>query len=723
MSIEKINFCRRLSIIFLMIFCFGIPALAETDPNPDSPVPILLSDYDQTRVLAVEAKGWRGNLPRKSQTAFTPDRNTIITLFVTNLDLMADEGANAFRVYLVNQNNKIYELQTEELSQVSKTVYALKVRLYEAQNYRAQPPANGDALIYLTWRGLASNILKIGLGKTGGDISIPETPKSASTNNAESADFSGYFWSGDRIRFLEQAAFGPTSALDSRIRRIGLRTWLAEQFETPYPTIAYPNIPLMPTAPPSNCTLTSDHVCYRLHYTQIPLQQWFFKEALYGNAQLRHRVAWALSQILVTSGVTIQQSSYMIAYHKVLSKNAFGNYRNLLYEMTLNPAMGDYLDMVRSTKNNPNENYAREILQLFSTGLLMLNQDGTLQLDGNNQPIPTYNQNTINNFAKVFTGWTYCAVGCENSAPGRLNYKDPMILNPSNHDTTEKNLLNYPNVVHQTIPACAGCTDAQQTEDYAKVSLNKAIDNIFYHPNTAPFISKLLIQHLVTSDPSPAYVGRVAAVFSANRENPTQMKEVIRAILLDPEARGNLKTAPRYGKLREPVQLLTNLGRIFPAKSWNGSQLSDGGLSTFCDKMGQNPFYSPTVFNYFPPDYIVPGTTILAPEFNILNTGTGVNRINNLYFLVFEGLAPNATDAFFGTSLDVGEIVPFAQADTSGNQLLDVLNAKMLHGAMSVAHRNSILSAVTAVPADNPTLRARTAIYLIAASSQYQVQR
>jgi uncharacterized protein (DUF1800 family) len=720
----KINFCRKLSLTFLLLFCFGLTVFAETDPNPDSPVPILLNASDATRVLAVEAKNWNGNLPRKSPGAFLPDRDTIITLFVTNLDLLPDEGANAFRVYLANQNNKIYELETLELSQVTKTVYALKIRLYESSNYRAQPPANGDALIYLTWRGLVSNVLKIGLGKTGGDITIPEIPKLTAAYSAESSDFVGYLYSGDRIRFLEQAAFGPTTPLDSRIRRIGLRTWLAEQFETPYPTIPYPNIPLMPSTPSSTCTLTSDHVCYRTHYTQVPLQQWFFKEALYGNAQLRHRVTWALSQIMVTSGVTIQQSSHMIAYHKTLSKNAFENYRKLLSEITLNPAIGDYLDVVRSTKNNPNENYAREVLQLFSIGLVMLNQDGTPQLDGQGNTIPTYNQNTINNFSKVFTGWTYCASGCENSAPGLLNYKDPLILNPNNHDTTEKNLLNYPNAVSQTINACTNCKTAQQTTEYAIDSLNKAIDNIFYHPNTAPYISKLLIQHLVTSDPSPAYVGRVAAIFNNNGQNIRgDLKSVVKAILLDPEARGNLKTAPRYGKLREPVQLLTNLGRIFPAKSWNGSQLSDGGLSTFCDKMGQNPFYSPTVFNYFPPDYIVPGTTILAPEFNILNTGTGVNRINNLYFLVFEGLAPNATDAFFGTSLDVSEVVPYAQADQTGNQLLDFLNTKMLHGAMSLAHRTSILSAVTAVPADNPLLRARTAIYLIAASSQYQVQR
>ncbi len=148
--------------------------------------------------------------------------------------------------------------------------------------------------------------------------------------------------------------------------------------------------------------------------------------------------------------------------------------------------MGFYLDMVRSTKNNPNENYPREILQLFSIGLYMLNQDGTLQLDDQGNPIPTYSQESINNFSKVLTGWTYCNITCSNSAPGILNYKDPMILNPINHDTTGKTLLNYPDPVNPSVPACGNCTTPEATTAYANDSLNRALDNIFHHPNVAP---------------------------------------------------------------------------------------------------------------------------------------------------------------------------------------------------------------------------------------------
>jgi uncharacterized protein (DUF1800 family) len=183
--------------------------------------------------------------------------------------------------------------------------------------------------------------------------------------------------------------------------------------------------------------------CIRNHYNMYPLQTWFFREALYGDAQLRHRVAWALSQIFVTSGVDIQQSSHLIEWHKILSKNAFGNYRNLLKEITLNPAMGDYLDMARSTRNNPNENYPREILQLFSIGLFMLNQDGTVQRDANNVPIPSYDQTTVNNFTKVFTGFGFCNTptnsACANISVGTVNYKDPMLLNQNNPRRNREN--------------------------------------------------------------------------------------------------------------------------------------------------------------------------------------------------------------------------------------------------------------------------------------------
>jgi uncharacterized protein (DUF1800 family) len=709
--------------LFVAIFAFGV--FAEEDPNPDSPVPSLLSSPDRTRILAVNTRGWDGTVPSSGGLVFRPSRTNSITVFVSNLQLMSGEGVNSIRIYLTQRSGKTFELQTDQIIPIATGIHAVQFRLFDPMGYRGQPVADGDSAINLTWRGLVSNTLKIGLGSTGGGIKIPVSQPLASTRtDGPTTDYVGYLYAGDRIRFLEQAGFGPSTIADQRLRRIGLRTGLAEQFDAPYPTYEYPNIAQMSTTPSTACMLTTNPTCYRDHYTMIPLQKWFFTEAFYGNAPLRHRMSWVLGQILVTSGVSIQQSSHAIAYHKILSENAFGNYRELLSDVTLSPTMGQYLDMARSTKTNPNENYPREILQLFSIGLVMLNQDGTPQTDQQGQAVPTYNQENVNELSKVFTGWTFCNFTCPNSANGIINYKDPMILVPANHDLGPKTLLNYPGAQDTTIPACTNCTNDAAINAYAQDSLNRALNNIFNHPNVGPFLGKLLIQHLVTSDPSPAYVARVAAAFNDNGAGTRgDMKAVIRAILLDPEARGNIKTAPRYGKLREPVQLITNLGRIFPARDYSGENISDGALAGYVAPLGQDPFNSPTVFNYFSPDFIVPGTTVLAPEFELLNTANAAKRTNLLHTFVFEGLPANATDSLRGSSIDVSEYIPAAQADATGNQLLDLLNARMMHGAMVQAQKDAILGAVLAVPSSNPLLRIRTAVYLISASSQYQIQR
>jgi uncharacterized protein (DUF1800 family) len=262
--------------------------------------------------------------------------------------------------------------------------------------------------------------------------------------------------------------------------------------------------------------------------------------------------------------------------------------------------------MARSTQTSPNENYAREILQLFSVGVDMLNQDGTPQLNGQGGRIPSYTQETVNNFTKVFTGWTFCSgPECPNRQNGILNYIDAMAVNPANHDNTEKHLLN--GVV---LPA-------GQTPDK---DLRDALDNVFYHPNVGPFISKLLIQQLVTSNPTPAYVGRVAAVFNASPNGGIRgdMKAVIRAILLDPEARGNIKTDPDYGHLREPVLYVTNIVKPYnPTSQANAptscAGQSDGILNLATIPLDQDVYNPPSVFNYYPMDYIIPTTNLSGP--------------------------------------------------------------------------------------------------------------
>ncbi|MEZ5308188.1 MAG: DUF1800 domain-containing protein [Pyrinomonadaceae bacterium] len=717
---------RAVALIAFAVFISTGFVFAQSDPNPNSPSPVLL-EGETNRALAAPAdksmKAAASKANRGGSDVFSPDQE--ILLYVAETPLSVDEDANAFRVYARDANNRIYRfpiLGIDKLSQ-DEQVYVLRIKLHDEIGFWPQPQPTGDLLIQVSWRGMASNQLLLGFGKTGGLKFDPPKKAADEKNLGDSDDYVGYRWSGDRKRFLEQATFGPTKDLDQRVRRIGLRVWLAEQFNAPYPSAAnpYPDYVLKPAQQDVGCPFqrgTPEYIeCVRTYYTQYPVMNWFFKEAFYGDAQLRHRVAWALSQLWVTSGQTIQQSSHMIAYHKVLSAHAFGNYRDLMKDMTLNPAMGDYLDMARSTKNTPNENYAREILQLFTVGLFMLNQDGTLQTGNGGAPIPTYSQDTVNNFTKVFTGFRFCNVGCPNSTDGAVNFKDPLVLQQNLHDVTAKTLLDYPNAVNKNIAANLN----------GNTELDLALDNIFNHPNLGPFVGRFLIQHLVTSDPSPAYVSRVAAAFNNNGAGIRgDMKAVVKAILLDPEARGDVKTDPFYGKLREPVQLTTNIYRQFDVLSADRTQPSDGVVFWLPQLMGQFPFYANTVFNYYTPNYIVPGTSLLAPEFGIMNTGTAIQRTNMTTIMSFVNIDPDPGATWptpVGSSIDVNDLIQLSSEDPTGNSVVDELDRRLMHSTMSPEMRQSILTAMAPIAQFDHNFKVRTALFLIASSSQYQIQR
>jgi hypothetical protein len=312
---------------------------------------------------------------------------------------------------------------------------------------------------------------------------------------------------------------------------------------------------------------------------------------------------------------------------------------------------------------------------------------------------------------------------------GVLNYIDPMAVNPANHDNTEKVLLNG-----TILPA--GQTPAQDLKD--------ALDNVFYHPNVGPFMSKLLIQQLVTSNPTPAYVGRVAAKFNDNGAGVRgDMKAVVRAILLDPEARGNVKTDPDYGHLREPVLYVTNIVRPFTPTAQVGAPAtcsgeSDGVLNLATIPLDQDAFNPPSVFNYYPMDYIIPTTNLSGPEFGIFSTGTALKRPNFVNQMAppnsaipggiliappLTGQAQNPNYAPCGTRIDLTRFQNLVAADPTGATLIDALDRELLHGSMSPAMRNDISVAVQAVTPGNPLKRARTAFYLVATSPQFQVQR
>jgi uncharacterized protein (DUF1800 family) len=538
--------------------------------------------------------------------------------------------------------------------------------------------------------------------------------------------------SPDAARLLRQATFGPTPDSIAHVQQVGVDGFLTEQFASPI--ISYPDLADWPGTRPMTCTGT----CARDNYTMFPLQTHFFRNALYGQDQLRQRVAFALSQILVVSGRDVTLSSWMRPYQELLYERAFGNYRDLLRDVTLNPAMGAYLDALNNRCQNrvpaqltvcrtgqtgkPNENYAREVLQLFSIGLEQLNQDGTRILDGNGRPIPTYTQDTVEEFARVFTGWVLApALPGPPEVGGTVpNYRNPMRQHLDSqaredyHDRGAKTLLNG-------FAVAAGQAAADD--------LTLAMANIAGHPNVAPFIGKQLIQHLVTSNPSPAYVARISAVFAANVDSPTQLQEVVRAILQDPEARGDAPPDLTAGYLTEPVLFITDFLRLFNVASFDRSGQSDGVLNSLSlgnnyqigsAQLSQDVFNSPSVFNFYPPDALLPGdANILAPEFRLYSSSTALRRANFVGRLVFLGIAPGG-DRTLGTSIDLS---PYAAMAGDPATLVANLGQLMLQGSMSWSVYGIIVNRISAIPANQPLQRAQEAVYLLATLPSYSVER
>jgi uncharacterized protein (DUF1800 family) len=536
----------------------------------------------------------------------------------------------------------------------------------------------------------------------------------------------------DVWRLLNQATFGASQAEAARVASLGgITAWVNDQLTKPmsgYPDAKYNRIQLNTSA---DCTTqmpgggnypgdSPQARCARDHLTLAMVQRDFWMNAVYGADQLRQRMAWALSQINVISGAdsNLTYAHIMSRYQNIMFEEAFGNYRTLLEKVTYSPAMGDYLDAVNNDRpagtRVPNENYAREIMQLFSIGLVELNQDGTPILDAQGNPIQTYGQAEIAEFARVFTGMTY-ANPLNPTLPATAKnpryYGAEMVPFPTTattgHDTLAKTLLNG-----TVLPA--GQTAMQD--------MDAAVLNVFMHPNTPPFISKQLIQRLVTGDPSPAYVGRVAAVFANNGAGVRgDLGAVAKAILLDPEARGGVKTASNFGTLREPVLVVTSLLRALAGVT-DGAQ-----LSTQTSALGQNPYFPPTVFNYFPPDATLPGSTVLAPEFAIHTTTSAVGRANLVYRMVYQPFAVDATIVdSSGTRLFLDQ---FESLATTPAAMVTEINRILAGGQFPAALEPTIVTAVNAVTlSTTPTQaeranRVRMAVYLMASSYDYQVQR
>ena len=503
----------------------------------------------------------------------------------------------------------------------------------------------------------------------------------------------------DIARFLEQATFGPSDQAIAAVKQVGFNGWINQQFNTP--ATGYGDFQYVPGAVPATC----DSICRRDNYSLFQLQRKFFQNAINAPDQLRQRVASALQQILVVSGVSNNLAYANAEYQNLLLNLAFSNFETLLAEITLNPTMGRYLDMVNNGKprtaiDQANENYARELLQLFSIGLYQLNQDGSVQTDSSGRPLPSYDEDVIKGFARVFTGWTFPPQ--PDAASQRYNptyYKGRMVVDPTNHDTGAKILLDG-----TVLPA-------GQTPDK---DLADALHLIFMHPNVGPFIGKQLIQKLVTSNPSPAYVSRVAAAFADNGQGIRgDMKAVIRAILLDPEARGGMKADPVYGHLKEPVLFMIHLMRALGGNS-DGVYLRSQSAG-----MAQNVMMAPSVFNFYPPDYALQ-SGLLGPEFGIHDANVVFASANFVYQMVYGNGAnadPTVADST-GTRLD---LAPFTALASDPAKLVDRLDVLLTHGTLSPPARNSIIDAVAALPGSSD--RARLAIYLLATSSQFQVEQ
>lgn len=745
-----------LAFVLLPILC----AAASAQIAPGSPTLLTEGTGTTTRAVAYDAVTFRSE-PFTTVSPYnwnadktnTRDQQTRVLLFAMNLNLLAGEGANALTADAQDATGKVYPLKVEALTNPlvggapQTWLYAVVLRLDDTMN-----DTLGDVLVRVSLHGLASNRVRIAIGQTGGgpatDIAneivspAPTTPPPATPTPTPKAYGPGAAENtvADVTRLLEQATWGPKGDGSdvAHVQQIGMRAFLDEQFNAPvanqakssdWPDLTFPLDDSTQQCPTGS---TGQADCLRDNYTAYPIQKQFFTNALTGQTQLRQRVAFALHQILVVSNLTINRPSWMMPYLQALDRNAFGSYRTMLGDITLNPAMGQYLDMNVSTAQSPNENFAREVNQLFSVGVNQLNPDGTPVLDSQGNPVPTYTQTDVNAFTRVLTGWRFQTAFTN----GVTNYRDPMVPRAgTTHDTNPKSLYGT------TVADCPPGTSGSANGTCAQSELTKALDIIFNHPNVGPFVSKQLIQHLVTSNPPPAYVARVASVFNSDcnglyPESPCgtrgNLKAVVRNILLDPEARGDVKTDPNYGKLREPAQYITNVLRAFNASAFqNAGAPSDGVLASrsttdFPNSLDQPLFQPATVFSYYTPDYRVSGTNLLGPPFQILSTLTTLRRANFANTIIYSGIATTTggnDDRPAGTQLNTAALDALAASDATGGQLADALNTLLLHGTMSAQMKSQIMSAVQALPASSTHARAQTAIYLVVTSPQYDVQR
>ena len=522
----------------------------------------------------------------------------------------------------------------------------------------------------------------------------------------------------EAARFLTQATFGPTDDSIADVQSLGYEAWIDQQEAMPVSAthLAYLDARL------AQLKLTNANA----HLNTVDVYNSFWKQSVTAPDQLRQRVKLALSEIFVISLNHAGMDPRGVgSYYDMLGDNAFVNYRTLLEKITLHPMMGTYLNSLGSQKTksanspHPDQNYGREIQQLMSIGLYQLNIDGALKLDDNNQPIPTYTASDIDGLANVFTGYSWYSPAPSKSTFFGLGLGPdvtikPMIVYSDYHSSLAKTFLGT------TIPA-------SDTPDAAG-DLKIALDTIFNHPNVGPFLGRQLIQRLVTSNPSPAYVARVAAVFNDNGSGIRgDLGAVVKAILLDPEARDPANTSsPTFGKLREPIVRVANWMRAFnaisPSDWWRVGDTSD------TVSLGQSVLNAPSVFNFWRPGYSPPRTAVgnlnlRAPEFEIVDEVSVSGYVNTMKRFV--------GNAFSDVQSAYANEIPLASDAGSLVNRIDIL---LFYGQMPADLRTKIVNLVNSVPIPAQTAgpdkikaaltnRVELAIYLAISSPDYLTQR
>ena len=520
-------------------------------------------------------------------------------------------------------------------------------------------------------------------------------------------------------RFLQQASFGPTMTELDRVQSLGFSGWITDQVITQPPTYQRPAIEAMVQ------DLRGPRVDLSYNFNNQDLSgnntaTAFARGAIRGPDQLRQRVAFALSQILVTSKRDANLADRPVAmtdFYDIFIRNAFGNYRDILGEVTRHPAMGLYLSHVGNQKARPeinqfpDENYAREVMQLFTIGLWELNPDGTRKTNASGNFIPSYSNSDVTELARVFTGYWFGGQSWSNGGYNDSQLSVPMTMWAEKHDFEAKTFLGGLSIPSRSANAVNGQRD-----------VDDALDFLFNHPNTAPFVSRQLIQFLVTSNPSPAYLGRVAAVFANNGSGKRgDLAAVIRTILLDVEARDVRwsQGSASFGRLKDPVQRAMTLARA--GRLARHSALNWWDYGDFYNNSLQSPGNSPSVFNFYRPDYRSPGlltdNQLAAPAFQITNSYTSIAFVNQLWDHAVSGLRLYNNYAFNPDYRDLLEV--------AGNTplLVDRANLLLCGGTMSATTRTTILNMLSQVSSSDPLQRVQLTVFLSSACPEGAVQR